>query len=347
MLQPNAAEWERLKSAARQDGTVVVAGQGVPGLREGLTEGFQRAYGVGVEYLGLPGGEIAARTDREAKAGNVTVDVYVGGPGSCWLMGERGQIEEPTKLMVDPALFDPAVWRGGQMRPIRPSPNMPRDFLCGVQTAEWVMTDLFVNPTLVVPEAITSWQDLLKPEYKGKIASFDPRRAGSSQTTVGYLATLFGEPFVRDLYLGQDVQLTADYRQLAEWIARGNYAIGIGLVQATVEPLRAQGLPLERVFPADGPGALTGGFGTMFRIKGGPHPNAAALFMNWFASKEAQEIWEREMMETSLRTDVAHRVPDYVIPKPGVSYPIDDYNPDYYFPNRVPVVDRIIQALGR
>jgi hypothetical protein len=52
-------------------------------------------------------------------------------------------------------------------------------------------------------------------------------------------------------------------------------------------------------------------------------------------------------METSLRTDVAHRVPDYVIPKPGVSYPIDDYNPDYYFPNRVPVVDRIIQALGR
>ena len=40
-------------------------------------------------------------------------------------------------------------------------------------------------------------------------------------------------------------------------------------------------------------------------IKNAPHPNAAQLFVNWFASKEAQTIYEAQMMETSLRTDIS------------------------------------------
>ena len=62
-----------------------------------------------------------------------------------------------------------------------------------------------------------------------------------------------------------------------------------------MEPLRAEGLPLERVLPADGPGVLTPGSGSITRIKNGPN-KAAAVFINWIASKEAQEIWEREML---------------------------------------------------
>src|SRR5262249_19693352 len=228
---------------------------------------------------------------------------------------------------------------------IKPSPSMPQDYYCGIQTAEWVMTDLFVNPDIVRPEAIQSWRDLLRPEYRGKIASHDPRSAGPAQGPVAYLYTLFGEKYIEDLYHGQEVMLTTDGRQLAEWIARGTYPIGIAPVQAAVEPLRAEGLGIERVFPADGRGELVGGYGTAQKIKGGPNPNAAAVFMNWFASREGQEIWEQEMMETSLRTDVPHKVPDYVIPKAGVDYPIDDYDVDYYFSKRVPAVARLQELL--
>ena len=346
-LQANAAESARLQEAARREGKVVVSGPGFPGLRNGITDGFQKAYGITVEYLGLPPGEVITRVDREARAGTATIDVNLGGTSSCWAMGDRGQIDGASKLLVDPSLFDPAVWKDGELRPTLPSPNEPKDFLCGIQGSEWVMTDLFVNRDLVPPSAIASWKDLLRPEYKGKIVSFDPRRAGSAQTTVAYLATLFGEDYLKELYVGQAVQLTADYRQLAEWVARGTYPIGIGLVQANVEPLRAEGLPLERVFPADGQGALTGGFGTAHKIKGGPNPAAAAVFLNWFVSKDAQEMWEREMMETSLRTDVPHQVPDYVIPKPGVAYPINDYHPDYFFSKRAPAIARMQEILGR
>jgi len=347
LAKPNPADWERVKEAAKKEGKVVISGPGFPGLRTGLTEGFQKTHGITLEYLGLGPGEVITRVDRESKAGSVTIDANIGGTSSCWTMGDRGQIDEASKLLADPGLFDPAVWRGGQIRLVLPSPNMPKDFICGLQVAEWVMTDLFVNRDMVKPDTIQSWKDILKPEYKGKIASFDPRRAGSAQTTVAYLNTLFGEQFIKDLYVGQEVAITADYGQLAEWVARGSYPIGLALVQANIEPLRAQGLPLERVFPADGPGALTGGFDTVHKIKGGPNPNAAAVFLNWFASKEAQEIWEREMMETSLRADVPHKVPEYVIPKPGVSYTINDYDPDYFFNKRVPAIAKVTELLGR
>jgi ABC-type Fe3+ transport system substrate-binding protein len=290
---------------------------------------------------------VVTRVDREAKAGVVSIDANIGGTSTCWQMAERGYIRNATEVIKDPALLAPEVWRGGAFRLILPSPQMPKDFYCGLQAAEWVMTDLFVNSQMVKPDSVRSWKDLLKPEYKGKITSWDSRRAGSAQTTVGYLNALFGEEYLKDLFVGQQVVLSADYRQLAESVARGTYPIGIGLVQANIEQFRKEGLPLERLFPTDGPGSLTGGFGTVHPIKNSQNPNAGALFVNWFASREAQEIWEREMMETSLRNDVPHTVPEYVIPKTGVAYPINDYYPPYFYDKRAPAIARLNDLLGR
>jgi ABC-type Fe3+ transport system substrate-binding protein len=342
----DAAAWTRLQEAARREGTVVLAGPPFPGLRQAFSEAFQRAYGITIEYLSLPSGEAIARIDREFHAAKPTIDLYMGGPQSCWLIAERGEAENAATLLVDPALFDAAVWRDGAPRLVKAPPNAPADLSCGVQGSDWVMTDLFVNSEVVDPASIRSWKDLLQPQFKGKIASHDPRTPGSGAATVSYLYKLFGEQYLRDLYVGQQVTNTADYRQLAEWVARGTYPVGIALVQANVEPLRASGLPLQRVFPDDGPGATLGGFSLMTEIKNGPNPDAATVFMNWFLSREAQEIWEREMMETSLRTDVSHQVPDYVIRKPGVQY-IDGYDPDFYYSVRAPSDAKIQEILGR
>ena len=67
-----------------------------------------------------------------------------------------------------------------------------------------MMTDLFANTSIVKPSEIASWKDLLKPQYKGKIAAYDPRRSGPGQTPVGYLAALFGNsPFLADIVLAE------------------------------------------------------------------------------------------------------------------------------------------------
>ena len=210
------------------------------------------------------------------------------------------------------------------------------------------MTDLFANTSIVKPSEIASWKDLLKPQYKGKIAAYDPRRSGPGQTPVGYLAALFGNDYLRELYVGQQVRLTADNRQLAEWVARGEYPIGIGLVQFAVEIFRKQGLPLERIYPKDGQGSLTGGFSVAMLIKNAPRPSAAQLFANWFLTKEAQVLYETQMMETSLRTDISGtNLPDYVRPRPGVEYPVDDYSFQHYSEIRQPAVEALRRALER
>ena len=343
-------KWAELQTKAKEEGQLVVSGPPFPGLRTSLTSAFSERYGITLTYLGMNAGEIITRVDTESKANKVSIDANLGGTSTCWAMSARGEIESMSGKLIDPDILQPAVWRLGKpkLNEAGPTPGVGADFRCSLQTAEWVMTDLFANTGIIKPNEIVSWKDLLKPEYKGKIAAFDPRRSGPGQTPVGYLAALFGNDFVKDLYVSQQVKLTADNRQLAEWVARGEYPIGIGLVQFAVELYRKQGLPIERIFPKDGEGSLTGGFSVVMLIKNPPHPNAAQLFVNWFASKEAQAIYEAQMMETSLRTDISGvEVPSYVRPKEGVAYPVDDYSFNHYANIRQPAIERLQQELQR
>jgi len=344
------AKLAELQTKAKEEGQLVLSGPPFPGLRNALSNAFNERYGITLTYLGLNAGEIITRVDTESKANKVSIDANLGGTSTCWAMSARGEIENMNGRLIDPEILQPAAWRYGKpkLNEAGPTPGVGVDFKCSLQAAEWVMTDLFANAAIVKPGDLASWKNLLKPEYKGKIAAFDPRRSGPGQTPVGYLAALFGNDFVKDLYVGQQVKLTADNRQLAEWVARGDYPIGIGLVQFAVELYRKQGLPIERIFPKDGEGSLTGGFSVVMLIKDSPHPNAAQLFANWFASKEAQTIYETQMMETSLRKDISGvEVPSYVRPKEGVAYPVDDYSYKHYENIRQPAIEKLQQELQR
>lgn len=347
---PDPAKWAEVQKQAKEEGQLVLSGPPFQGLRTALSSAFKQRYGIDLNYLGMFAGEAITRIDTESKAGKVSIDANLGGTSTCWAMSPRGQIENMNGKLIDPEILQPSVWQAGKpkLNEAGPSPDLPADFRCSFQGAEWVMTDLFANTDIIKPGEIASWKDLLKPQYKGKIAAFDPRRSGPGQTPVGYLAALFGHDYLKELFIGQQVKLTADNRQLAEWVARGEYPIGIGLVQFAVETYRKQGLPIERVYPKDGEGSLTGGFSVVMLVKNAPHPNAAQLFANWFASREAQTIYEAQMMETSLRTDVTGtNLPDYVRTRPGVAYPIDDYSYKHYTTIRMPAVEMLQKELQR
>jgi ABC-type Fe3+ transport system substrate-binding protein len=346
---PDPAKWAQVQKKAKEEGQLVLAGPPFQGLRTALTSAFKERYGIELNYLGLNAGETVARVDTESKAARVTIDANLGGTSTCWAMSQRGQIESMNGKLIDPEILQPSVWRLGKPKLNEAgAADLPADFRCSLQAAEWVMTDLFANTSIVKPSEIASWKDLLKPQYKGKIAAYDPRRSGPGQTPVGYLAALFGNDYLRELYVGQQVRLTADNRQLAEWVARGEYPIGIGLVQFAVEIFRKQGLPLERIYPKDGQGSLTGGFSVAMLIKNAPHPNAAQLFANWFLTKETQILYETQMMETSLRTDISGtNLPGYVRLRPGVEYPVDDYSFQHYSEIRQPAVEALRRALER
>jgi ABC-type Fe3+ transport system substrate-binding protein len=52
---------------------------------------------------------------------------------------------------------------------------------------------------------------------------------------------------------------------------------------------------------------VSGGSGNVALIKGGPHPNATKVFLNWFLGQEGQETYSRAMGQTTRRLDVDTR----------------------------------------
>ena len=333
--------WNKIVAEAKKEGSVVVNGPSIRELSQGLTDGFKKAYGINVEYLGL-GFEVITRMEREALAGKPSIDMYMGGTRTILILMDKNLVETIDDKLLLPEVKEPNNWRGGKLKWVDTKNRF------GLQTTEWVMTDLFVNRDIVKPEQITLWKDLLKPEWKGKIGSFDPRIGGAGQAIGRYLIEKFGEEFVVKLYQGQQVTFTREHRQVAEWAARGTYPIVLAAVQSMIERYRKEGFPLVRVFPKDGPGSLLGGFSTVAMLKNPPHPNAATLFLNWVTSKDGQEVVSRALLEPSRRVDVpTSLVPDYVLPQPGVKYDIDQYSEEWQREVAPKLEERLQKALGK
>jgi len=195
--------------------------------------------------------------------------------------------------------------------------------------------------------AVQTWQDLLKPELRGKIASYDPT-TGPGQAQGGMIVDLYGVDFFEKLYVGQKVKITRDSRQLMEWAARGVYPIVLGGLPVELKRFHQAGIKsLEVGDMKDGPGVLLGGSSVVAEPKEAPHPNAAAVFLNWYASEPGQRVFSTVWETPSRRVDVdVPSIPDFVRPKPGVSYR-DQYTEDWFLGRYVPKYRKaIIKAMG-
>ncbi len=333
------AEWKQVMAAAKREGKVVVAGH--PALAKPLAQAFARDTGLVLEYLGGNPGDLAARLEREAQAGKLTIDLALGGGSELLSLYPRGLLKPIKPQLLLPGVTAGQHWIGGKMK------WMDRQGQYFFQGSNWVHAWPVINANVVNVGAITSWKDLLKPEYQGKIAAHDPRTGGPGQAAAAYVTDTFGVDFLKKLYLGQKVVYTKDGRQLMEWAARGTYPIVLGAVQLNVEQFKAVGgFNLKVLDLQDGPGSLLGGFSVLKQPKRGPHPNAATVFINWYASRPGQEAYAQTMLESSTRADVhVSAIPDYVIPKPGVRY-LDQFSQDWYTNVRPRVAKEIIAALG-
>jgi ABC-type Fe3+ transport system substrate-binding protein len=330
--------WKKVLEAGRKEGKVVVAGTIGP-IAETFPVAFKRDTGIDMELVTGQTGDLSTRLDREVRSGNVTIDIMVSG-GTEIKLAHEGLLASIKSQLVLPGVTNPKNWIGGKPMWF----DKTEQFM--FQGSNWVFCWPITNPNLVKSKSLTAWKDLLKPEFKGKIAAYDPRGGGPGQASAAYLADVFGMDFVKQLYVGQGVVYTRDNRQLGDWIARGTYAVGLGAIPPVIEMFKAQGLKIEVPTMSDGPGSVVGGFSVTKQVKGAPHPNAAAVFHNWYASKPGQEVYTKGMLEASTRTDVkVAELPAYVIPKPGLKY-LNQYEEDWYLNVRPKVAKAIIEALG-
>ena len=314
--------WDETVAAAKKEGSVVVTASPSPRTRKELEPAFKKAFGFGLEYMALGGSQATARVEREAAAGVATIDVLLSGNTELFNLLPAGRLQPIADKLLLPEVADPAQWRQNKLKFNDPE----RRYM--LQTMEYILPDVFINTSIIKKGAITSWEDLLKPEYAGKIASFDPRRGGQGQAIAAYLLDQYQADFIKRLYVGQKVVYTGNRRQLGEWLARGTYPIAIAVATREVENHRKLGVPIDRIFSRD-TGGVTGGSSVIKMIKNAPHPNAAVVFLNWFLTREPQQIYQRTNEMVSRRKDAGvEGVPDYVIPMEGRNY-LDTYSLEY------------------
>jgi ABC-type Fe3+ transport system substrate-binding protein len=331
-------DWQRVLADAKAEGHVAVVGP--PELGVPIADAFLRDTGIEVDYLGGVASANGARVTREAHAGSVTIDVMFTGTAELPL-AKQGLLADESARLILPGAADPKNWRDGTLKWV------DNDKKYMLQTQASVTSTPFYDTNSIKPGELTSWRQLLDPQFKGKIVAYDPRSGGPGQQMVGYIGALFGIDFLKSLYLGQQVTYSQDSRQMSEWLARSVDWVALGMLATDYERLRNAGITTIAVADMkDGPGTLSGGFSVILEPKGSPHPNAATVFLNWIASGVGQQVYSHVEGQLSRRIDVHDAsVLDFMVPKPGKTY-LDQYNEDWALNQRAKIIDAVLQALG-
>ena len=335
--------WEQTLAKAKQEGKVVLGtGVGVPAFRQNAVATFAKRFGFDLEMRVLEGAELTTVVGRECAAGRASIDVLLGGLSELISVFPKGCLAPLKPRLILDEVSNAKNWKGGALK------WTDAEGQYFLQSSDQVYGSLIVNSNLVKAKEITAIKDLLKPQYTGKIASYDPRKSGAGQSDATYWYAALGEDFVRQLFVDQKVVYTSDHRQLAEWIARGVYLVGLGSVDRNVEPMRQEGLPIGIIASlTDAPGYLTGGSSVLKLIKDSPHPNGATILVNWLASKEGQEIFAQATGHPSRRTDVGIKgVPAHRIPAAKIEY-LDSYTAEFYSQKRPEISKKLAELLGR
>jgi ABC-type Fe3+ transport system substrate-binding protein len=322
------AEWNALVEAAQAEGQVVFAGQGDETFRDVISSAFEDEFGIEVEYFEATR-EIAARLLSEFEAGVYSVDVVNDGMGTMSSVyagageikdGNMGMLAPMDEVLILPETLDPAAYQEGKLWFTDPEGKYVWTMVRQTSHA------LTVNDDVVAEDAITSWNDLLKPEYKGKIVSADPSGFGAALSGAALILRDLGEDFFRQLYVDQEVFVCDDSRQCADQLARGGYGIALYIDEEDVDRLIQDGFNI--VQPPDPPEiapSTTYGAANIGMAANAPHPNAAKLFINWLLSKEGQQLWQDNRFEPSVRTDLEQKsdYPDWLVRRfvqPDVEY---------------------------
>jgi iron(III) transport system substrate-binding protein len=321
------AQWDQLVAAAKKEGKVVIMAPPDQAVRKALPAAFEKRYGITVDYIGGRSTETAIRLRTERAAGIYSVDVALSGNQTMDTVFYPEKWLAPLKpALLDPEVTDGSKWKRGSLWFMDPEGKYI------LRLFSTLSPFFYINTSIVDPKEIRSFQDLLNPKWKEKIAFHDPTISGTGSSNSARLYAQFGPEYIKKLYVDQKPVFTRNRHQITDWVLRGTYPIVFGVEDDVVERMHKQGFPLHVVAVyglSDLRGSLTAGVGQVALFNHAPHPNAAKLFANWIASKEGLEIYARTRAGAPTRNDIDESfLPSEMIPRPDVKY-FDSY--DWHF----------------
>ncbi len=324
------SKWDQTVAAAKKEGRITIYG-GEEITHPAILAAFNKRY-PDIKVITASGhSEIIQRVIAERRASKFLVDLYSLGPGSVRTAYLANILQPIRPTLMLPEVLDTSNWYGGKH--VYGDPKNKYIFVYEGTPASTSMT--YNSKKLTDFSEISSYWDVLKPRWRGKIGFYSYGRGGSVPTPmlVLYYNPLVGRKFLKRLLEEMDLIISRDRRQATNWLARGKYTLCF--MCRDTERAKRQGLPVDTIPPDNikEAGALGAGNSSVLAyLKNAPHPNASTVFINWFLSREGQATWQRVMNtivveeSDSMRIDIAK---DNVISSgrrvKGRQYPLLDF----------------------
>jgi iron(III) transport system substrate-binding protein len=169
------AQDAKLIAEGKKEGKVVVYGSMETDIFDGIQKSFEKKTGISVDYWRASGAAVLERVISERKAGKPLYDVVINNAG-------------PMEIMLSEGLF------ANYISPV--SKNYAKEFMHPQLGPSYRMSvvGLVYNKSILTPEtAPKSLEDLLKPEFKGKLAFPDPTRGAVAAMWPASLYKLMGK----------------------------------------------------------------------------------------------------------------------------------------------------------
>lgn len=283
----DTAETPETEATSTASGTVVVySPHDADPLNAGVNM-FMEAYpDIQVEVVAAGTGELCNRI--AAESANPIADVLWGGGAD--------------SLAAFKDYFQPYVCANDDV--IDEAYKDPDDCWIGESPLPMV---IFYNKELIEKDGLTiptTWEDLTKPEWKGKIAYCLPSKSGSAYTQLctmilGHGGTEEGWDFIKKLYDNLDGKIVDSSGKCHKMVKDGEFYVGLTLEKAAVQYKDDD--TVGYCYPEDGTSAVPDGIAL---IKGAPNEENAKLFIDFITSKECQQAENLEWGRRPVRNDL-------------------------------------------
>lgn len=266
-----AAGSDDLVAAAKEEGgvTIYTGGHTRPAV-ELLAEEFEEAYGIPVTFTRQSSGDTVQMVEAEIASGSVNADVVgLNDESTFQRWAEEGvttEVEIPNRDEVLDVLDSDGA------------PHVSFTF---------VPMGVAYNTQEVDPaDLATSWAELPDTLADKRLAMADPGASGAALFFAAGVQELAGDDFFSRIGSQQDVLVTDSALAMTQLLATGEATVAIPSVESEVVAAIEAGEPIDMITMDEGLPTVKSQVAALAEA---PHPNAAALLVQFQLSDQYQE----------------------------------------------------------
>ena len=278
---------------AKKEGEVVMYTSGQQDDMSALTKVFEQKYGVKVTIWRSSSEKVLQRAVTEARSGRYAVDIIETNGPELEMAQREGllqKVDSPHLRDIIPVALRPhGEWVGTRMN---------------------VFTLAYNTKSVKKDELPKSWEELAQPRWKGRLGI----EADDSEWLAGVLAQIGeqkGVQLFRDIVKKNGISVRKGHTLLTQLVVSGEVPLSLTVYNYKAEQLKKDGAPIEWFAIGKAVARPNGVAAT----KRAPHPNAAALWLDFEISEEGQKILaKRDFVTTNRKVETPlNRIPLMVV----------------------------------